>query len=516
MPMQAPLAQVRLPALGESASEDFTPGMERRLGDQIMASIRRDPDYLDDPVLLESLQSLWQPLVAAARQRGDITPDTELMFAWEIFLVRDRSVNAFALPGGFVGVHLGLIAMTATRDELASVLAHELTHVTQRHIARGMVNSSRSSLIGLAAMILGVLAASRTGNADMANAAIMSGQGAAIQGQLNFSRDVEREADRIGFGVLTSAGFAPAGMAAMFEKLDAANRINDGSSFPYLRSHPLTVDRISEARSRVLLAGGAAPAPPLRHALMQARARVLMDTTAQSLQRIQVQLAGAAGSGAPVKERLGALYGGALAASLLGEHTKAREAAGQAQRLLASADPREPHAERLIGLLQAQLALQRGDARAAMQALDTLAVDPGTRAPMLLRAQAALDLQRQEAGRSGPELRASVESLQAWVAENKRDAAAWRLLASTAEAAGLPLRALRAEAEARAVVGDITGAIDRLRAGQIAARGGAGQDFVEASVIDLRLRELQAQRRQMVLEARGGRSTGDESQAPSQ
>ena len=151
-----------------------------------------------------------------------------------------------------------------------------------------------------------------------------------------------------------------------------------------------------------------------------------------------------------------------------------------------------------------------------MQALDTLAVDPGTRAPMLLRAQAALDLQRQEAGRSGPELRASVESLQAWVAENKRDAAAWRLLASTAEAAGLPLRALRAEAEARAVVGDITGAIDRLRAGQIAARGGAGQDFVEASVIDLRLRELQAQRRQMVLEARGGRSTGDESQAPSQ
>ena len=113
--------------------------------------------------------------------------------------MRDRSVNAFALPGGYVGVHLGLIAMTGTRDELASVLAHELSHVTQRHIARGIANSKRQSLIGLAAMILGVLAASRAGSADGANAAIVGGQAAAIQGQLNFSRDMEREADRIGF-----------------------------------------------------------------------------------------------------------------------------------------------------------------------------------------------------------------------------------------------------------------------------------------------------------------------------
>ncbi|MEN9630432.1 MAG: hypothetical protein RJA10_3660, partial [Pseudomonadota bacterium] len=140
--------QVRLPALGESAAEDFNVGVERRLGDQIMGEVRRDPDYLDEPVLLEYLQSLWQPLVQAARQRGDIDVDTGSQFAWEIFLVRDRSVNAFALPGGFVGVHLGLISLTATRDELASVLAHELTHVTQRHIARGIANQSRSSLLG--------------------------------------------------------------------------------------------------------------------------------------------------------------------------------------------------------------------------------------------------------------------------------------------------------------------------------------------------------------------------------
>ena len=93
--------------------------------------------------MLEYLQSLWQPLVAQARVRGNITPDIDQRMAWEPFLVRDRSVNAFALPGGYVGVHLGLMAITATRDELASVLAHELSHVTQRHIARSIGNSKR-------------------------------------------------------------------------------------------------------------------------------------------------------------------------------------------------------------------------------------------------------------------------------------------------------------------------------------------------------------------------------------
>jgi predicted Zn-dependent protease len=134
---------VRLPALGESASEDFSVGTERRIGEQIMAEIRRDPAYLDDPLLLDYVQSLWAPLVDAARARGNIGADLDTAFAWEAFLVRDRSVNAFALPGGFVGVHLGLMAMTGTRDELASVLAHELSHVTQRHIARSVASASR-------------------------------------------------------------------------------------------------------------------------------------------------------------------------------------------------------------------------------------------------------------------------------------------------------------------------------------------------------------------------------------
>ena len=147
----APHAQVRLPALGESVSEDFSVGTEHKLGEQIMREIRRDPDYLDDPQLLEYLHTIWEPLVEAARDRGEIGADTGALFAWEPFLVRDRTVNAFALPGGYVGVHLGLMAITVSRDELAAVLAHELSHVTQRHIARSIANAQRQSLLGMAA-----------------------------------------------------------------------------------------------------------------------------------------------------------------------------------------------------------------------------------------------------------------------------------------------------------------------------------------------------------------------------
>ena len=168
--------------------------------------------------------------------------------AWQPFLVKDKSVNAFALPGGYIGVHLGLLAMTTTPDELASVLAHELSHVTQRHIARMIGQQSRQSWVSLASLVLGILAASRAPMA--AQAMIYGGQAASIQGQLNFSRDMEREADRVGFGVLSDSGFDPAGMALMFEHLQAASRLNDDGSWPYLRTHPLTTERIGEAQDR--------------------------------------------------------------------------------------------------------------------------------------------------------------------------------------------------------------------------------------------------------------------------
>ena len=563
-------AQVRLPALGDSASEDMPVGAERRLGEQIMAEIKRDPAYLDDPVLLDYVRSLWQPLVAAARARGDIGVELEQAFSWDVFLVQDRSVNAFALPGGHVGVHLGLVAVTASRDELAAVLAHELSHVSQRHIARSMGSASRQGALGVAAMLLGVLIAARSSNPDAAQAAIAGGQAAMIQGQLNFSRDMEREADRIGYGVFRDAGFATPGMAAMFEKLDQASRLNDSGGFPYLRSHPLTSERIAEARSRLSESTALSASRGILHALMQGRARVLMEPTADNWRRLLAQAqaaltvpttapttasaptsntaasmpATAAASmasgtrqgpaGSAATERASALYGGALAASRLGEHHTAAQL--QIELAITLQSLREDDAEaarsRSAGqMLAAELALGRGDAAAAAAALgltgqpmtgsgspaSSAAVpsEPGAaeRSWLMLRSQTRLALAQKarQQGESPPNaaLRETAESLQTWVAEHRRDAAAWLLLGQACEALGLQLRALRAQAEARAAVGDLGAAIDRLRAAQARSRSSAaGGDFIEASIIDTRLRELQAQRRQLMAEMRGQRGPG--------
>jgi predicted Zn-dependent protease len=501
-PAAAP-AQVRLPSLGDAVADDFPVSTERRLGEQIMREVRRDPAYLDDPVLLEYLQSLWAPLVAAARARGDIGADVDAAFAWEVFLVSDRSVNAFALPGGHVGVHLGLIAMTGLRDELASVLAHELAHVTQRHIARRIASSQRMSVVGMTAILLGLIAASRAGSADAAQAAVVGGQAAMAQQQLNYSRDMEREADRIGWGVFIDAGYEPQGMAFMFERLAQASRLVDDNSYPYLRTHPLTIERIGEARAR-LEAAPARRLPPtnvFEHPLMQARARVLMDTGVQALRRVQAQTP-TADAGAP--ERLALLYGQALASLRLNEPAAAERALADARALLRASpllDARDPRAARAVDLLDAEVRVARGDAAGAVALLDREA--PGARPVLLQRAQAALAAHR--AGAPPATLRASVEALQTWVAERRGDAAAWSLLAQGATLLGQPLRAVRAEAEVQAALGDLPGAIDRLRAGQRLAREGGTPDFIELSVIDARLRELQAElRARQAEQQRGG------------
>ena len=502
-------ADLRLPALGESASDEFNLSAEKRLGEQVMREIRRDPDYMDDPPLLDYLQSVWQPLVAAARRRGDIGADTEHLFPYEPFLVRDRTVNAFALPGGYVGVHLGLIAITSTSDELASVLGHELSHIVRRHIARSMVASSRTSTLGMVGLILGMIAASRAGSADMANAALMGSQAAVVQAQLSFSRDMEREADRNGLALMSLAGYAPAGMAEMFDKMEVANRLNDSGNYPYLRSHPLTTERIGEARQRIsLMASTTEPPPTLRHMLMQSRARVLMETTVAAWQRLQGldQI----GPTAPATQ-LAALYGSALASARVRDFARAQRALASARAALdraaagvGAADAELAH--RIVDELGVQIALdagRAGDARAALAAMPS----DGSRPDLMLRAEAALAVGTPD------ELRRCSESLQTWVAERRRDSLGWQLLSQCAARQGQQLRALRAEAESQAAIDNIQGAIDRLRAGQaLARRSGASVDFIEASVIESRLRDMLARQRALMEESgrkRGGGAQGD-------
>ena len=464
---------------------EMTASAERRLGEEIVRSLYRDPDYLDDPPLQEYVQGIFDALRQAARTRGELPPDIDERFAWELLLGRDRTVNAFALPGGYFGVHLGLIAVVGTRDELASVLAHELSHVTQRHISRLIGQQGRQTPLMIGALILGALAASRSPGA--AEAMMVGGQARAVQNQHNYTRDFEREADRVGYGLMQPAGFAPQGFVAMFDKLEQANRINDNGSWPYLRSHPLTTQRIADMRARLPLQGQEpAPAPTLEHAMMTARARVLMRPGVDALRQWMAVPQDLGFAARPLPERAGAWYAAALAAQQLGEPQQAQ----RAWQALAQSVQADEAARRQARLLGAELALAAQQPGEALQQLAPL----GTRArpEIMLRTQALLRTQA-----AGP----MAEVLQTWVVDHPHDAGAWLLLAQVWAQQHQPLRAVRAEAEAQAARYDWTAAIDRFKAGQDLARRSSGaQDHIEASIIDTRLRAVQSLAREQAAE----------------
>jgi predicted Zn-dependent protease len=237
----AAMAQAQaLPDLGDESQAMLAPAQERKLGASVMRQIRAQGGYLDDPEVNDYLNELGHRLVAAV-------PDSRIEFTF--FAVPDPSINAFALPGGFIGVNTGLILLTQTESELASVLAHEISHVTQHHIARMMAAQKNMSLLQIAALALGI-ALARSGGGDAATAAIASSQALGIQHQINFTRENEYEADRIGFQRLNAAGFDVTAMATFMERLQKATRFSDSGAPSYLRDHPVTYERIAEAQAR--------------------------------------------------------------------------------------------------------------------------------------------------------------------------------------------------------------------------------------------------------------------------
>ena len=470
-------ALAQLPTLGDGS--DMASAAERRLGDRIARELYRDPDYIDDPVLVEYVQNIWQPLMTAARARGELSPELEERFAWEILLGKDRSVNAFALPGGYMGVHLGLIGVVSSRDELASVLAHEMSHVTQRHISRLMTQQSRQTPWLIGAMILGALAASKS--PDAANALVVGGQAVAAQNQLNFSRDMEREADRVGYGVMTQAGYSGQGFVSMFEKLQNASRINDNGSFPYLRSHPLTTQRIADMQSRQHMDAAAAVPVPLAidHAMLAARARVLSNPGADVLRLWVAEPDTQVFKTMEPARQAASLYAATRASIQQREFERARTLLA---RLLADVTRSDPAAARQARLLSAELELAAGHPQ---RTLEILAGSPPQRPELVLQTQARLQTSK------GPDM---TNALQTWLATHPRDATVWQLLAATYRQNQQPLRAVRAEAEAQVAHLDYGAALDRFRAGQALVRQGdaSASDHVEASIIDTRAREVQA------------------------
>lgn len=445
------LAQA-LPELGDASARAITPADERRLGESIMREIRRDPSYLDDPEVADYANSLGNRLIAhsdAARQE------------FEFFVIRDPQINAFALPGGFIGIHTGLILAAQSESEVAGVVAHEIAHVTQRHIARMINQQGQSQLLSIAAMAVALLAA--RSNSQIGEAAIAFGQAGVMQSQLNFSRDNEREADRVGLQLLDRSGLDPRGMAVFFERMQRATRIYEGGAPSYLRTHPLTYERIADIQNRMEDLPYRQVPDGLDFQLIRAKLRADTESPRDAVAFFEASLAERKFLSEPASR-----YG--LVASLI----RARDFA-RARREMAALR-KTPSA--IIENLACQLAEAAGDAGAALKCFEAARrAYPGARAlfyghvEQLLRA-------RQPA--------VALQLISGRMQLQPEDPRLYRLQAQAYAAQGNRLQQHRAQGEAYARSGQLGAAVEQM---QIALKTGEG-DFYQLSALEARLREL--------------------------
>jgi predicted Zn-dependent protease len=270
-----------LPDIGSPASSTLTIDDEYRIGLQVVRQLRDQGQIVEDPEATEYLNALGARIVAQA------TGDSGQRFTF--FFVRDNSINAFALPGGFIGVNYGLVLATRNEAQLAGVLAHEIAHVTQRHIARRIQSQGRQSIATMAAILAAILLGAATGSGDATMGAVSMAQGAAMQQQINFTRANENEADRVGMGFLAAAGFDPYGMPDFFETMARRTTIvsSNRNALPeILQSHPVATNRIAESRARAAQFEEVHPVPEsVSYALTRERLRVLSTPAEENVRR---------------------------------------------------------------------------------------------------------------------------------------------------------------------------------------------------------------------------------------
>jgi predicted Zn-dependent protease len=266
-------ANEELPDIGSPADTVLSRDKELEIGRAIYKSLRDTGRVVTDPEIQEYIQDIGQKLTVHA-------PDSAQKFRF--FVVDDPTINAFALPGGFVGVHSGLVLATANESELAGVLAHEISHVTQRHISRAIFANQRASILTMAALLGAILLGAATGSSDAIQGAVAAAQGAAAQQQINFTRSSEYEADRVGVGLMASAGFDPMGMPSFFETLARQTGPLASQAPEFLRTHPVTVNRIAESRERAAQYPHHEISDATGYRLTQARLRVLSSPTPEA------------------------------------------------------------------------------------------------------------------------------------------------------------------------------------------------------------------------------------------
>ncbi|HEY4352310.1 MAG TPA: M48 family metalloprotease [Paraburkholderia sp.] len=475
--LRAPISMQQLPDLGDGSGGSLTPQAERKLGERVMREVRRDPDYIGDWLVRDYLNSVSGKLAAAANAQyiGGYRPD------FDLFAMRDPQINAFSLPGGFIGVNTGLIVATQTESELAGVIGHEMGHVLQRHIARMIAASEKSTYAALAGTLFGVLAGVLAHSGDLGTAIALGGQAYAVDNQLRFSRAAEHEADRIGFQLMSGAGYDPYGMVSFFERLDRA-AMSDAGAPAYARTHPLTGERIADMSDRARRSPYRQPHQAPEYGFVRARSRVLQDHSrsdyADEIVRMRAEIEDRTALNVAAN-----WYGIAYAQTLLERYDDAVASLAKARQAFDASGRSESRTARSspsLDVLAADIARRAGRDDDALR-LAQLAQDrwPQSHAAIDMHLRTLLTARRFKEAQAQARRETEAEPRQpAW----------WLYLAQASVGAGDALTQHRALAEQFALEGAWPSAIRQLKEARDIKTAG----YYELSTIDARLHEFEA------------------------
>lgn len=462
---------LELPDIGRSASAGISEREEYYYSLSVLRELRNAGILIEDPQVDEYFRTLGSRLTEASSK-----PDENFRFV----VLNDPEFNAFAVPGGLIAVHTGLIMNAASESELAAVLAHEAAHVTQKHSIRALERTKKASipvLLGTLALVAAAASQDRSNNGlrnpetiDPVEAALIGGSALMQQLQINYTRDNEFEADRIGIQTLKKAGFDVTAMAGMFQRMQRTFRSSGGARAPqYLQTHPISVTRIAEAKSRAeSLLDQPKPHPDMLYLLMRERIRVLQTTDATVLERFYRETIANRGGASPAL-----VYGQALAFARAGAYEKARR--------LAKELPFDPQIKLTRELLNAEIEVaaknQTHWRKAYLQLLQSY---PKHRVVGAQYAQALIDMG------SKNDADEALEILRELVTAFDADPALFEQLGRAYQLSGDSVRAGEAYARATALRGNLEDALGQLQR----MASGANLDYYQRARIDAQVAEL--------------------------
>lgn len=445
-----------LPDLGQAAGFSMPPAEERALGESVMAQVRQELMLVDDPELEQYLHNLGYRLLDQVKDK---------QHRYQFFYVINPQLNAFAIPGGFIGIHTGLVLTADNEAELASVIGHEIAHVELRHWARIVDSSNQRMKTTLAALLAAMVVAS-TGNGNAVGAVAMGSIANNSDQTLVYTRRFEREADRIGIRILSRSNFNSSAMATFFEKVGMHSSMSGGEGPEFTRSHPVTVNRIAEARAYAAKSGGKLrDSSAFRHA--KARLRALYtppDKNILTYFKKQLESTGA--------DQNAMRYGYALALSRFQQH----KAALAEINVLIKARPRE----RRYQLARADILLNQGRRAQALMQYERIVRTSKKIDPWLALRYARVLIENGKSKRAVTILRPVLRLYPGSPVLQK-------LMARAAGNAGDRVRAHRAQAEYFVLNGNPEAAVDQL---YIALRH-TNKDHYATAAIKARIKELQ-------------------------